>query len=76
VGRDRFELTQEFLAIMLGVRRATVSMIAQQLQRAGIILFNRRNVTIVNRQALEDTSCECYGVVKEQFDRLFVEPAA
>jgi CRP-like cAMP-binding protein len=70
VGRDRFELTQEFLAFMLGVRRATVSMIAQQLQRAGLILFNRRRVTILDRHGLEDATCECYGVIKQKFDQL------
>jgi CRP-like cAMP-binding protein len=70
VGRDRFELTQEFLAFMLGVRRATVSMIAQQLQRAGLILFNSRRVTILDRQGLEDVTCECYGVIKQKFDQL------
>jgi CRP-like cAMP-binding protein len=70
VGRDRFELTQEFLAFMLGVRRATVSMIAQQLQRAGLIIFHRRRVTILDRPGLEQTTCECYGVIRDQFDRL------
>jgi CRP-like cAMP-binding protein len=70
VGRDRFELTQEFLAIMLGVRRATVTIIAQQLQRAGLIHFRRRLVTIVDRRGLEKTACECYGVIRGHFDRL------
>ena len=55
---------------MLGVRRATVSMIAQQLQRAGLILFQRRTVTIVDRPGLENATCECYGVTKDLFDRL------
>jgi CRP-like cAMP-binding protein len=70
IGRDCFDLTQEFLAVMLGVRRATVSMIAQQLQRAGLILFQRRTVTIVDRPGLEDATCECYGVMRDLFDRL------
>lgn len=73
VGRDWFELTQEFLAIMLGVRRATVSMIAQELQRSGLILLRRRGVTILNRKGLEETACECYGAIRAQFDRLLPE---
>jgi len=70
IGRDCFDLTQEALAFMLGVRRATVSMVAQQLQRAGLILLQRRSVTIVDRQGLEDMTCECYGVIRNLFDRL------
>jgi CRP-like cAMP-binding protein len=73
IGRDWFELTQEFLAIMLGVRRATVSMIAQELQRSGLILFRRRGVTILNREGLEKLACECYRAVRTQFERLLPE---
>lgn len=70
VGRDQFCLTQEFLAFMLGVRRATVSVIAQQLQRAGLIAFSRRSITILDRAGLEGVTCECYGVIRQQFDQL------
>lgn len=70
LGRDWFELTQEFLAFMLGVRRATVSMIAQELQRAGLITFRRGGVTILDRAGLEKLSCECYGAIKAHFARL------
>jgi CRP-like cAMP-binding protein len=70
VGKDCFELTQEFLAIMLGVRRATVSMVAQQLQRAGLITFTRGSVTVVDRPGLEQTSCECYGAIRQQYERM------
>jgi CRP-like cAMP-binding protein len=73
IGRDAFELTQEFLAFMLGVRRATVSMIAQQLQRSGVIQFRRRGVTILDRQGLEDMACECYRAIRAQFDRLSLD---
>jgi CRP-like cAMP-binding protein len=76
IGRDWFELTQEFLAVMLGVRRATVSVIAQQLQRAGLIVFRRRGVRILDREGLEAITCECYGAIKSQFDRLFPEYGA
>jgi CRP-like cAMP-binding protein len=76
VGRDWFELTQEFLAIMLGVRRATVSMIAQELQRAGLIIFRRGGVTILDREGLEQTACECYAAIRAQFERLLPDAEA
>jgi CRP-like cAMP-binding protein len=67
---DEFLLTQEFLAMMLGVRRAGVSMAAGGLQRDGLIRYKRGSVTILDRGALEQRSCECYGVSKREFDRL------
>jgi CRP-like cAMP-binding protein len=69
-GTDSFPLTQEFLAVMLGVRRATVTVIAKEFQRAGLVEFERRQVTILDRAGLEATACECYRVIKDQFDRL------
>jgi CRP-like cAMP-binding protein len=67
---DQFLLTQEFLAMMLGVQRSGVSAAAGALQRTGIIHYNRGNVTIVDRAGLERQSCECYGIAKKEFDRL------
>jgi CRP-like cAMP-binding protein len=67
---DQFLLTQEFLAMMLGVQRSGVSAAAGALQRTGIIRYNRGNVTIVDRASLERQSCECYGIAKKEFDRL------
>ena len=67
---DEFLLTQEFLAMMLGVRRAGVTVAAGGLQRAGLIRYKRGNVTIIDRRGLEQRSCECYGVSKREFDRL------
>lgn len=67
---DEFPLTQEFLAMMLGVRRAGVTVAAGGLQRAGLIRYTRGNVTIIDRHGLEQRSCECYGVSKKEFDRL------
>lgn len=67
---DRLPLTQEFLSTMLGVRRAGVTVAAGTLQRAGIINYVSGDITILNRPALEVASCECYGIVKRQFQGL------
>jgi CRP-like cAMP-binding protein len=67
---DEFLLTQEFLAMMLGVQRTGVTAAAGALQRAGLIRYKRGNVTILNRRGLIHRSCECYGVSKKEFDRL------
>jgi CRP-like cAMP-binding protein len=67
---DEFLLTQEFLAMMLGVQRTGVSVAAGGLQRAGLIRYKRGNVTIVDRRGLERRACECYGISKKEFDRL------
>ena len=71
---DEFLLTQEFLAMMLGVRRTGVTAAAGALQRAGLIRYKRGNVTIVDRRGLKRRSCECYGVSKKEFDRLLDDP--
>jgi Mn-dependent DtxR family transcriptional regulator len=63
-------LTQEFLAMMLGVRRAGVTDAANALKRAGLIKYTRGHVTILDRAGLEKRSCECYGVTKREFDQL------
>jgi CRP-like cAMP-binding protein len=70
-GRDEFALTQEFMAQMLGVRRATVNEVAAALQARGLIAYSRGRVTMVDREGLEGASCECYGRVNEEFERLF-----
>ena len=67
---DEFLLTQEFLAMMLGVQRTGVSAAAGALQRDGLIRYQRGNVTIIDRRGLLRRSCECYGVSKKEFDRL------
>ena len=67
---DEFQLTQEFLAMMLGVRRAGVSVAAGALQRAGLIRYKHGRVTILDREGLKKLSCECYGIGKREFDRL------
>ncbi len=67
---DDFLLTQEFLAMMLGVQRTGVTAAAGALQRAGLIRYKRGNVTIIDRRGLIRRSCECYGISKKEFDRL------
>ena len=70
VGADEFPLTQEFLAHMLGVRRAGVNAAAGLMKKAGFIRYVRGRVTIVDRPGLESASCECYRVIKLEFERL------
>jgi hypothetical protein len=70
VGSDEFPLTQEFLAQMLGVRRPSVTIVAGILQEAGFIRFRRGRITITDRRGLEGATCDCYGVLREVFDRL------
>ena len=70
VGRDEFELTQQFLAQMLGVRRATVNTVGQQLHAEGAIRYVRGVVTVVDRARLEQASCECYEIVRTEMARL------
>jgi CRP-like cAMP-binding protein len=70
VAEDTFPLTHAFLAQMLGVRRATVTVVAGMLQQAGLIAYRRGVMTIVNRDGLEAASCECYRVVRAEYDRL------
>ena len=70
VGLDEFILTQEFLSQMLGVRRATVSEVAAKFQKAGLINYHRGKIIILDRKGLEAASCECYRVVKQEYERL------
>jgi CRP-like cAMP-binding protein len=71
----QFLLTQEFLAMMLGVQRTGVSVAAGALQRAGLIRYTRGNVTILDRRGLRRRACECYGISKREFDSLLGDQA-
>jgi CRP-like cAMP-binding protein len=70
VDGPEFPLTQEFLSQMLGVTRASVNEVAQELQDTGAIDYTRGRMTILDRAQLEARSCECYGVIRDEFDRL------
>ncbi len=70
VSSKELRLTQEFLSHMLGVRRSGVTVAANTLQQAGMIAYSRGQITIINRENLEATACECYRVVKEEYKRL------
>jgi CRP-like cAMP-binding protein len=67
---NELTMTQELIANMLGVRREGVTESAGKLQRLGMIQYNRGRVVVIDRPALESFSCECYAVVKKEFDRL------
>jgi CRP-like cAMP-binding protein len=69
VGTNSLALTQELLAQMLGTRRASVTLAAGILQKAGLIAYTRGSVDIVDRQKLEDVACECYGLMRSQLEK-------
>ena len=68
-GRE-LAMTQELIASMLGVRREGVTEAAGRLQAAGVISYSRGHITVLDRPGLEQRACECYGVVRKEFDRL------
>jgi CRP-like cAMP-binding protein len=72
---DDFPMTHEFLSMMLGVRRAGVSVAAATLQKAGLIRYERGRMAITDRPGLETASCECYGIARRAHDRLLGSPA-
>jgi Mn-dependent DtxR family transcriptional regulator len=67
---NQLVMTQELIANMLGVRREGVTEGALELQHAGLIQYARGHITVLDRVALEQRSCECYAVVKKEYDRL------
>jgi hypothetical protein len=70
VQSDELRMTQEFIANMLGGRRESVTVAAGHLQDAGLIQYARGHIKIINRKGLEAAVCECYQIVKTEFDRL------
>jgi CRP-like cAMP-binding protein len=69
-GRDDLSLTQEFLAQMMGVRRTSVSMVANTLQQAALIRYKRGNIRILDLEGLRESACECYQTVRARSDVL------
>jgi CRP-like cAMP-binding protein len=67
MGSDTLTVTQEFLGNMLGVRRTTVTVVAGTLSKAGLIKYSRGKITILKCEEMEDLSCECYRMLKEQY---------
>ena len=65
-GSDRLALTQELIAEMLVVRRTTVTLLAQSLQRAGAIRYSRGHIEILDRDKLKDGACECYSIIQHE----------
>ena len=65
-----FTLSHQFLAVMLGVQRPTVSVVAATLQEAGLIRYTYGRITVLDRKGLEGASCECYSLIRAHFDRL------
>lgn len=70
VGSDKFLITHEFLAQMLGSRRATVTLSAGVLQTAGLIRYSRGHVEIIDRRGLEAVACECYQVTRDELAKV------
>ncbi|MFZ2507379.1 MAG: Crp/Fnr family transcriptional regulator [Steroidobacteraceae bacterium] len=78
---NELKMTQELIANMLGVRREGVTESAGKLQKLGLISYNRGHISVLDRPALETQACECYAVVRKEFERLLpwataVRPAA
>ena len=73
---DSINFTQEFLGMMLGARRTTVTLIASALQKAGLIEYRRGHVTILDRPNLESAACGCYQVTKQLLENLYSRPHA
>jgi CRP-like cAMP-binding protein len=70
---DTLNLTQEFLAEMLGAQRTTVTLVAGILQKSGLIEYRRGHVKIVNRQKLEEAACDCYRITRRLYEGLYAQ---
>jgi CRP-like cAMP-binding protein len=76
VDDDTFPMTQDFLAQMLGVRRATVSGVAASLQGAGVVAYHRGVMSILDTAALEAATCECYTIIRDEYEQLLGDERA
>jgi CRP-like cAMP-binding protein len=73
-GSDELPFTQEFLGQMLGVRRTSVTIVAKSLQAAGMIKYTRGHIQILDVEGLQDSTCECFETVKQQYRQLLLNP--
>lgn len=73
MGADDFQITQDFLSNMLGVRRETVTLSAQNLQQNGLISYRRGKISILNRADLETAACRCYFTIKDEYENLLAD---
>jgi Mn-dependent DtxR family transcriptional regulator len=73
---DQIMMTQELIANMLGVRREGVTESAMKLQQSGLIRYARGHITVLDREGLEQRSCECYSVVRREYERLLPDRLA
>jgi Mn-dependent DtxR family transcriptional regulator len=71
---NQLEMTQELIANMLGVRRVGMTEAARKLQAAGLISYHRGRIMVLDRGRLEKRVCECYAVVRKEYDRLLRRP--
>jgi len=71
---NELEVTQDMIAHLLGVRRESITQTASKLQKDGLITYRRGHITVVDRPKLEQRVCECYAVVKGEYDRLLPHP--
>ena len=67
VSRDRFAVTHDFLAALMGTRRATISITMEAFERAGAVQVHRGTITVADRAALENAACECYQIIREHY---------
>jgi CRP-like cAMP-binding protein len=73
---EPFEVTQEYIAEMLGVRRSTVTVVAGTLQQAGLIHYRRGAIKVLDRLGLEAAACECYRIVRDGYEQALVRAPA
>jgi CRP-like cAMP-binding protein len=70
VARDRFAVTHEFLSMLMGTTRPTISLVMQTFEKAGIVDAARGAITVLDRARLEEVSCECYGIIKAHYEEV------
>jgi CRP-like cAMP-binding protein len=70
VSEERFVVTHEFLAMLLGCRRPSLSLVIEDFKRRGVLADTRSGITVNNRDALLEVSCECYGIIKDNYEQV------